>query len=80
MEKICKNGQYTYILFESIVIFPDDIGIKTVYGIKIVDGCTSTMVDAISDNDAAVEKLFDLIVEGVLCPEHLANVVEDYLS
>ena len=37
-------------------------------------------VTDISDDFNFVRSLFDLMVEGELCPEHLENVVEDFLS
>ena len=39
-----------------------------------------TEVTDISDDFNFVRSLFDLMVEGELCPEHLENVVEDFLS
>ena len=54
--------------------------IVTVYGISISNKFQKAEVTDISDDFNFVRSLFDLMVEGELCPEHLENVVEDFLS
>ena len=50
------------------------------YGISISNKFQKAEVTDISDDFNFVRSLFDSMVEGELCPEHLENVVEDFLS
>ena len=74
-----KSESYIYTLSESTVI-SEDFGKVTVYGIFISDKFQKAEVTDISDDFNFVRSLFDSMVEGELCPEHLENVVEDFLS
>lgn len=79
MRKICTTGNYIYALFNTIIEL-ENYAITEVYGITISEGNNVVTVEDISDDYDFVLKLFDMIVEGELCPEHLKDVVEDYLS
>ena len=68
-----KSESYIYTLSEFTVKV-------TVYGISISDKFQKAEVTDISDDFNFVRSLFDLMVEGELYPEHLENVVEDFLS
>lgn len=76
---VCQSGEYAYILSQSTVI-SEDFGKVQMYGISIIGKDSKSAVEDISDDFNAVYGLFDLIVNGELCPEHLENVVEDFLS
>ena len=73
-----KKGKYTYVLSKSEIL-SEDFGIATVYGISILNKKEKTAIKDISDDFGFVKQLFDLIVEEELYPEHLNDVVEDYL-
>ncbi len=80
MVKIIRKGEsHIYTMLESTVI-SEDFDTVTVYGISIADESQKAEVTDISDNFNFVYGLFDLIVEEELYPEHLQNVVEDFLS
>lgn len=79
MWKFVEKTDYTYVLFESVIKSKDYPETK-VYSIRIIDGKSITEVKDISDNYNLVLDLFDMITDGGLCPEHLYDVVEDYLS
>ena len=80
MVRIVRTSEsYIYTLSESTVI-SEDFGKVTVYGIFISDKFQKAEVTDISDDFNFVRSLFDSMVEGELCPEHLENVVEDFLS
>lgn len=51
-----------------------------VYGISISDSQNMITVEDISCDYIAVKELFELMVEEQLYPEHLYDVVEDFLS
>ena len=74
----CKKGKFTYVLAKN-KINSEDFGTAVVYGISIIDKKKVTAVEDISDDFRFVHYLFDLIVEEELYPEHLNDVVEDYL-
>ena len=76
---VCQSGEYTYILSQSTVVLEDASKVE-MYGISIIGDDSRTKVADISDDFDLVYGLFDLIVKGELCPEHLENVVEDFLS
>ena len=71
------KGNYIYLLIKNIVTI-SGIGKSSVYGIRIIGGNTAYIPD-ISNDYISVRNLFDLIVEEELYPEHLYDVVEDYL-
>ena len=80
MRNLCKETEnFTYSLFSS-TIRSTDYGAITVYGISIEDDNHRSEVKDISDDYDFVCMLFDMIVEEELYPEHLMDVVEDYLS
>lgn len=79
MRKICTTGNYIYALFNTIIEL-ENYAITEVYGITISEGNNVVTVEDISDDYDFALKLFDMIVEGELYPEHLKDVVEDYLS
>lgn len=79
MRKICIVEKYIYTLFDATIEL-EDYTVATVYGITISEENNSATVDDISNDFNFVLELFDMIVEGELCPEHLEDVVEDYLS
>lgn len=74
-----KNEDYIYTLSES-TIHSEDFGAVKVYGISIMGENQKAEVTDISDNFRFVSNLFELIVEEELYPEHLQDVVEDFLS
>ena len=89
----CKKGKFTYVLAKNKInsedfgyvlaknkINSEDFGTAVVYGISIIDKKKVTAVENISDDFCFVHYLFDLIVEEELYPEHLYDVVEDFLS
>lgn len=76
---VCQSGEYAYILSQSTVM-SEDFGKVQVYGISIIGKDSKSAVEDISDDFNAVYGLFDLIANGELCPEHLENVVEDFLT
>ena len=76
---VCQSGEYAYILSQSTVISEDFDSVQ-MYGISIIGKDSKSAVEDISDDFDSVYSLFDLIVNGELCPEHLENVVEDFLS
>lgn len=72
------NGEYTYIMTKSTADI-EDIGIISVYGITILSDSEYISADDISCEYSKVKELFDLIVPEKLFPEHLYDVVEDFL-
>ena len=76
---VCKRGDNIYTLSVSTEMI-EDFGVVEVYGIRIMGKCQTAEVDDISADYHYVRRLFDLIVEEELYPEHLLDVVEDYLS
>ena len=76
---VFKKGDNIYTLSFSTEMI-EDFGMVEVYGIRIMGKCQTAEVDDISADYHYVRRLFDLIVEEELYPEHLLDVVEDYLS
>ena len=76
---VCKKGNNIYTLSVSTAV-TEDFGTVEVYGIRIMGKCQTAEIDDISEDYHYVKKLFDLMVEETLYPEHLLDVVEDYLS
>lgn len=74
-----KNRQYTYVLSDS-ALRSEEFGVRTMYGISIIGDSETVSIEDISDDFCFVSHLFDLIVEEELYPEHLHDVVEDFLS
>ena len=76
---VCKKGDniYTLSVYTAII---EETGAVEVYGIRIMGEGRTAEVDDISVDYHYVRRLFDLIVEEELYPEHLFDVVEDYLS
>lgn len=80
MGNLCKEtDNFTYSLFTSTVEYTDH-GAISVYGISIEDDNHRSEIKDISDDFDFVCMLFDMIVEEELYPEHLMDVVEDFLS
>ena len=76
---VCKKGDNIYTLSVSTAII-EEVGNVKVYGIRIMGKYRTAEVNDISADYHYVGRLFDLIVEEELYPEHLLDVVEDYLS
>lgn len=76
---ICVKGKYIYGLSET-KITTEEFGKVVTYGIIITGENNSACVKDISNSFNFVYNLFELIVEEELYPEHLQDVVEDYLS
>lgn len=76
MWKFVEKTYYTYVLFEEVI----EASETKVYGIRITDGQSSVEAKDISNDYNTVLKLFNLITDGELFPEHLSDVVEDYVS
>ena len=76
---VCKKGDNIYTLSVSTEMM-EDFGMVEVYGIRIMGKYRTAEVNDISADYHYVGRLFDLIVEEELYPEHLLDVVEDYLS
>lgn len=73
------NGKIKYEL--TMTYFLDDDNIRhKVYGISIRDSELFEHIEDISDHLKEVEKLFDLMAEEQLYPEHLLDVAEDYVN
>lgn len=79
IKAMCKKGNFIYVL-SATRINTIAFGKIQVYGISICSGRQSVSVKDISNDYTLVRYLFDLIVEEELYPEHLYDVVEDYLS
>jgi len=76
---VCKKRDNIYTLSVSTEMI-EDFGMVEVYGIRIMGKYRTAEVNDISADYHYVGRLFDLIVEEELYPEHLLDVVEDYLS
>lgn len=79
VRSVYQTGGYTYVLSKSIIC-TEDFGTTAVYGISIFGDEQQASVKDISDDYNYVYRLFELIIEEELYPEHLRDVVEDYLS
>ena len=75
------NSPFSYILTRS-EISDKSIGCEYeyVYGISVSDSENMISVEDISPDYTAVKNLFELIYEEQLYPEHLYDVIEDFLS
>lgn len=73
------NSSVSYNMMRS-ELKDKDIGEEYVYGISISDDQNMVAVEDISCDYIAVKKLFELMIEEQLYPEHLYDVVEDFLS
>ena len=76
---VLKKGEHIYQLSESVVN-SEDSGMIKVYGISIIGKDQKAEITDISDNFHFVSSLFELIADEELYPEHLYDVVEDFLS
>ena len=76
---VCQKENNIYTLSASTAII-EEVGAVEVYGIQIRGESRQAEVKDISEDYHYVRRLFDLIVEEELYPEHLLDVVEDYLS
>ncbi len=76
---VCQKENNVYTLSASTAII-EEVGAVEVYGIQIRGEGRQAEVKDISEDYSYVKKLFDLMVEETLYPEHLLDVVEDYLS
>lgn len=74
----CKKRKYTYVLLKNKKT-TEDIDNVTIYGIAIIGKNRNAVAKDISDDFCFVHYLFDLIVEEELYPDHLFDVVEDFL-
>ncbi len=72
-------GSLCYTMLRSYTA-QDGLSTVSVYGIGIESPDNTVIVEDISDDYCGIRNLFDLIVAEVLFPEHLYDVVEDYLS
>ncbi len=73
------SGAYTYSMFKTN-FKSEDYGEIPVYGIEICNDTECSSIEDISDSAQEVTELFKLIYELELFPEHLADVVEDFLA
>lgn len=79
MKKLIRvKGSFVYSLFASVKYY--SFGAKTVYGISIGGEGNYAIAENISESFRAASELFELIVEEELYPEHLMDVVEDYIA
>lgn len=76
---IAVNGDCIYGLSET-TIRTEEFGMTKMYGIMIKDKDSVACVKDISYSFGFVHELFNMIVEEELYPQHLTEVVEDYLS
>lgn len=63
-------------------VFVEDAGMVTTYGIAIdeSDGSRKECMANLSTNFSAVNDLCTRIRDGALAPEHLADVISDWLN
>ena len=79
MRKLIRTkGNYIYTLSSS-VIRSEHFGAVMVYGISISGEGNCTAVEHILNDFDLVCDLFNLIVDEELYPEHLMDVIEDFL-
>ena len=74
-----NNNEYVYILSENTCRYAG-YGFTKSYSIIIIGETERVIAEDISDDFRFVRDLFDVIVEEELYPQHLLEVVEDYLS
>ena len=76
----CIRGEYAYTLTYTLR-YPRSACQTVSYGLAIYyDARVAAAVYDITDDYDEVQELFELIVEHELYPEHLPDVVEDYLA
>ena len=73
------SGECTYDLTESELMLDNSVMHK-VYGIRIGNAQRNDYIEDISDDRDAIAKLFALMVEEQLYPEHLLDVAEDFVN
>ena len=74
-----KSGEYFYVVSDTTIPMGSS-GSRTMYGISIIGEHERASVKAISDDFCFVCELYNLIADEELYPEHLRDVVEDYLD
>lgn len=74
-----NSNEYVYVLSENCFEH-EEYGTVRGFGITIIGKTERVTAEDISDNFQFVNDLFDVIVEEKLYPEHLLEVIEDYLS
>ncbi len=76
-----RNNEYNYKLIKSSV-FIEEYGYTAVYGIRIYneDGSEFSSVEDISDDFESVDRLCRLMCNENICPVHLIDIVEDFIS
>ena len=74
-----KSGKYFYVVSDTTIPMGSS-GSRTMYDISIIGEHERASVKAISDDFCFVCELYNLIADEKLYPEHLRNVVEDYLA
>ena len=76
---IAVHGNYIYGLSE-LIVHSEEYGYTKMYGIMIKGENKVASVKDISYSFSFVHDLFNMIVDEELYPEHLTDVVEDFLS
>ncbi len=79
VKSVYVKGKYVYALTVSTIHF-QDFGLVDIYGISIIGQGKTVSIKDISSDYNAVHYLYNLIVEEELHPEHLCDVVEDFLA
>ena len=79
LKLISVKGNYIYGLSE-IRVHSEEYGSTRMYGIMIKGENRLACIKDISNSFGYVHDLFEMIVDEELCPEHLGDVVEDFLS
>ena len=79
VKSVYIKGKNIYTLTFS-TIHCQDFGLVDVYGITISRSGKTVSIKDISSDYQSVHHLYKMIVEEELYPEHLYNVVEDFLS
>ncbi len=77
--KTFHAGGYNYSVIASW-LKTEEYGIITVYGIEISGGGIKNRAEDISCEKDEIIFLAELMAEQQLCPEHLYDVVDDFLS
>ena len=75
---VCNNGEFTYALTTCVKSSQEHEDVA-VYSFSITYEGKTTSAEAVTNDHEAVKKLFDLIVEEQLYPEHLNDVIEDFI-
>lgn len=79
VRSVCVKGKHIYALTVSTIHF-QDFGLVDIYGISIIGQGKTVSIKDISSDYNAIHYLYNLIVSEELYPEHLYDVVEDFLS